>query len=426
LAGAEGGGIHFVGVSSTGKTSLLALAASVWGPRSFIRSWRSTANGLEGIAGRTSDTALMLDELQQLDAKDTTSALYMLASGVGKIRMTRNASLREIKNWRVMVLSSGELTVEVKMTQVRGAKAWTGATLRLLNVAADRGKGFGVFDSGGESGDSGELVIAIEEATAECYGHAGREFIKQLIERSIHGDAVKNSVGDFVRREAVGKSSQVERAAKRFALIATAGELATEFGITGWSPGTATQAAAQALKTWEEMRGGDGKDDAEDRAVIRQVTKIIVLYGDSRFDELDERGFPVSPTEDGDLEDGGRSRPTHARPVLTRLGWRKGEGDDKIWMIEDAIWESEFCGDFQSTLVSKVLARHGLLKLARHERGKARYTYKELFGGKRNKRFHVLTARILSHDYDSTEADEEPDDECEVENEGKSGGRPPY
>jgi len=32
LAGMEGGGVHFWGRSSQGKTSLLALAASVWGP----------------------------------------------------------------------------------------------------------------------------------------------------------------------------------------------------------------------------------------------------------------------------------------------------------------------------------------------------------------------------------------------------------
>ena len=34
----------------TGKTSLARAAASVWGPRAYTRSWRATANGLEGAA----------------------------------------------------------------------------------------------------------------------------------------------------------------------------------------------------------------------------------------------------------------------------------------------------------------------------------------------------------------------------------------
>ena len=90
---------------------------------------------------------MILDELAQLDSKDAATALYMLASGVGKIWMNRNATLQDIKRWRAFMLSSGEMTVEAKITQLRGAKAYTGATLRLLNVAADQRLGFGVFDS---------------------------------------------------------------------------------------------------------------------------------------------------------------------------------------------------------------------------------------------------------------------------------------
>ena len=69
----------------------------------------------------------------------------MLASGVGKIRMNRNATLQDIKTWRAFMTSSGEMTVEVKITQLRGAKAYTGATLRLLNVTGDRGFGLRCF-----------------------------------------------------------------------------------------------------------------------------------------------------------------------------------------------------------------------------------------------------------------------------------------
>jgi putative DNA primase/helicase len=182
------------------------------------------------------------------------------------------------------------MTVEAKMTQLRGSKAYTGATLRLLNVAADRGLGFGVFDCAGATGDVRDLVNAFGAAAASTYGIAGPEFIREMIARGLDGESIRSSIEHFVRGNVEDHASgQVERAAKRFGLIATAGELATELGITGWHTGVATAAAGAAFKKWVEVRGGDGKEPAEDRAAIRQVTDLIVRYGESRFDELDER-----------------------------------------------------------------------------------------------------------------------------------------
>lgn len=176
--------------------------------------------------------------------------------------------------------------------------------------------------------------------------------------------------------------------------------MATEFDITGWLLGTATVAAAGAFKKWIEVRGGDGKEPAEDRAAIRQVTGLIVRYGESRFDELDGRGLKIVL---GWVDEG--SNPP-ARSALIRLGWRKFSGDDRIWMIEDSVWESEFCRGFDPVQVSRALATHGMLKCA-----KERFTYAERLEDKRNKRFHVITAKILTRDYDRTPEDIPDDDD---------------
>jgi putative DNA primase/helicase len=401
-AAQESRGIHVFGNSSTGKTTLLKLIASVWGNGGLVHSWRATANGLEGVADRTSDIGLILDELGQLDSREAATSLYMLASGVGKIRMNRDATLKDIRSWRAFIISSGEMTVETKMTQMRGTKAYTGATLRLLNVAADRGLGFGAFDNAGPTGEVRELVKALAAAAEESHGVAGPEFVKQFLARGESGERVRNAIDDFVRRNVdTAAAGQIERAAKRFGLIAAAGELATVFGITGWPPGVATAAAEIAFKRWTEVRGGDGKQPAEDRAAIRQVTTIIVNYGESRFDEVDEKGFPIEPIEDAD----GKSAPA-PRPAVIRYGWRKHAGEYRIWMIEDSVWESEICKGFDPDQVSKALFQNGMLKCA-----KGRYTYAERFEDKRNKRFHVITSKILSRDYDWTEADAPDDDD---------------
>ena len=69
-------------------------------------------------------------------------------------------------------------------------------------------------------------------------------------------------------------------------------------------------------------------------------------------------------------------------------------------------WESEFCKGYDPVQVSRALAEHGMLKCA-----KDRYTYAEPFEGERNKRFHVIRAKILVSDYDRTPEDTPDDDD---------------
>ncbi|MEI6108018.1 MAG: hypothetical protein WCR49_13535, partial [Opitutae bacterium] len=66
----------------------------------------------------------------------------------------------------------------------------------------------------------------------------------------------------------------------RFALIALAGELATEYGLTEWPKGAATEAAASVFKVWCTNRG---KGNSEHRKILDQVVAFLDRHGDSRF-----------------------------------------------------------------------------------------------------------------------------------------------
>ena len=182
LAGQEGGGVNFFGRSSSGKTTLLQLAASVWGRGAspgYVRAWRATANGLEGAAASATDTCLVLDELGQVEARDAGAGLYSLSNGMGKARAGRDGALREPKSWRALILSSGEIPTETKLGEDRGRKARAGQLVRMLDVPADRGFGFGAFDSGGTDSDAGKLSKAFKHAAISAYGTAGPEFVRR-------------------------------------------------------------------------------------------------------------------------------------------------------------------------------------------------------------------------------------------------------
>jgi putative DNA primase/helicase len=88
----NGGGLHFRGSSSCGKSLTVRAAVSVWGSPNFVQSWRATSSGLESVAAASNGTVLALDELAEVLAKDCFEAVYMLANGTGKTRAEASAT----------------------------------------------------------------------------------------------------------------------------------------------------------------------------------------------------------------------------------------------------------------------------------------------------------------------------------------------
>ncbi len=280
---AEGGGIHFVGDSSTGKTTAIEAACATWGGPSFRRSWRATANGMEGAAALFNDGLLALDEISECDPREVGAIIYALGNGCGKQRATRSGTARGVTRWRCFVLSSGERTIATTMAE-GGHRAKAGQAVRLLDIpGAQR---FGAWDHlhGFVSGTA--FSDAIKQAAVMHHGHAGRAFLKKLTrdgrdfcERLERVKMLK----EFSAREDEG---QDKRAAGRFALLALAGEVASEYGITRWPQGAATAAAAQGFKMWQSLRG---RGNDERRQILERVLGFIALHGDSRFSDADAK-----------------------------------------------------------------------------------------------------------------------------------------
>jgi uncharacterized protein (DUF927 family) len=370
LAGIEGGGLNLFGQSSRGKTTCLQAAASVWGRGAtpgYVRAWRATANGLEGAAAQFTDTVMVLDELGIVDARDAGQAFYGLANGQGKQRAARDGSPREPKSWRLIYLSSGELPVEQKLAETPGRKARAGQLVRLLDVPADRGLGFGAFDNPGPEADAARLAMAIKAAATSAYGTAGPEYVRRLIADSVTGDDVRKLIEEFVASTIPrGADGQVERAAHRFGLIFAAGELARIYGIVRWDVGAARNAAAWALERWIDRRGGT--ESAEARQAIEVVRLFIEQHGDARF----------ATAEDLD-----------ARPVPNRAGYRKGSGVKREWWILPEVWKNEICIGHDPQFVARTLAQAGVL------RTQAKKLQANVRVGGQTMRVYVVAARII-------------------------------
>lgn len=274
---AESGGIHLQGNSSCGKTTALCVGTSVWGGPDYRRSWRATANGLEGAAALHNDGLLALDEISECDPREVGAVVYMIGNGHGKQRASRTGAARVATRWRCSILSTGEATIGAAMAEV-GQQQKAGQLVRLLDVQSQRAHG--IYDKLGTFTSGAALSDHLKRMSASHYGHAAREFVRRLAsDATNHAEALDHvrASGPF---NVPGLDQQEVRAASRFALFAYAGELATHYGITGWPPGTATAAAAELFREWRAWRG-TGR--SEHRQILDAVKDFIERHGDSRF-----------------------------------------------------------------------------------------------------------------------------------------------
>jgi putative DNA primase/helicase len=368
-AGVESGGFHFRGDSSSGKTTALKVAASVYGGPSFLQRWRTTDNALEAIAAQHSDCLLILDELAQVEPKVAGECAYMLANEQSKARATRNATPRPRLAWRLLFLSAGELGLADHMAE--GMKRTrTGQEVRMADIPADAGAGMGAFECLHEHEGGAAFAKHIAQQAGGVYGATGRAWLLWLTQ---HADTLKVEIRKRSAALAVqwvpeASSGQVERVGARFALVGAAGELATAAGMTGWQPGESERAARACFNAWLEARGGTGNGEVV--AMLRQVRRFLEINGEGRFtywhragDDhaaktlnragfrrmVDEEGKPIKTDADHQREFGERMSPTMAEGMMLE------------YFILPETFRAEVCQGFDYKAVARVLLEHGCL-----------------------------------------------------------------
>lgn len=368
-AGVESGGFHFRGDSSSGKTTALKVAASVYGGASYLQRWRTTDNALEAIAAQHCDGLLILDELAQVDPKTAGECAYMLANEQSKARATRTGTPRARLAWRLLFLSAGELGLADHMAEgMKRARA--GQEVRMADIPADAGRGMGAFEDLHNREGGADFARHITGQAGTVYGATGRAWLQWLTENA-EGlkPRIRDAAGKLARQivpEAAG--GQVERVGARFALVGAAGELATSAGLTGWPPGEAERAARECFNAWLAARGGIGNGEVV--AMLRQVRRFLEAHGEGRFtwwhraaDDhnsktlhraglrrmLNDRGEPI------------KSNPEHQREYGERMPATLGEGVSVEYFVLSEVFKSELCQGFDPLTVARVLLEHGCL-----------------------------------------------------------------
>ncbi|MBS0372533.1 MAG: DUF927 domain-containing protein [Proteobacteria bacterium] len=352
------GGFHWAGGSSLGKSGLLYATASLCGPKEYRKTWMQTGTAVEWLAAGHCDAPLLLDELKQAgNPRDVAQAAYMLASGQGKGRGQAAGGLRETASFSLLFQSNGELGLTQFLAE-NGERAYAGQEVRFCELPADAGTGLGCWEELHSQTDGARFTEAVQQRAARHYGTAWPEFVRQVIAHraGLPGQFEKLRAGFEKHGLSEKAGGQAIRAATRFAAVAFAGELAAEWGLTGWPQGVAIQAAMRMFKDWLLAFGGE--ENREPRQMVKQVQGWIQANAGTRLE--DWRRPSISDT--------------HAPRTMNRAGWKRptretaslNEVDHVFeYLIYPAVFQTELCNGFDPKQVERELVRRGLLITAK-------------------------------------------------------------
>lgn len=372
----DGFGLHLFGKSSSGKTTGVEVAASAWGhPERFVKSWRTTVNGLEGTAATHNEILLVMDELKQAAPDDVAHALYMLSQGKGKQRAGRSGQPRSVKTWNVPYLSTGEISTRAYINSGSCGKATAGQEVRCLDIRTSPETG--IFKAGGTSEANATLANRLKTAARTCHGTAGPAFLHGLVaDKAGAAQSIATWRKEFATHAASrlegDADGQVRRVIDHIATLYAAGRLACDLKVLPFSAETVRQAATVILEAWIDERGGVAAREASDAI---EAVRDFIQINQARFIDAD----------------GGRL------PPLKPAGYHLLKED--LYAIFPATWRSEVCAGLDARAVADQLHNNGLL-IAETSGGKIIKVAKKITIGDTRHRLVCVRAKILQADED--------------------------
>lgn len=335
LAGADGFGVHLFGGSSAGKTTTGNAATTVYGePEALKLTWYSTALGLVNEAAAHNDGFMPLDEIGQgSNKKAVADAAYALFNGVGKIQGAKEGGNRDVKRWRAMAFSTGEIDLE-SYIRADGGKVNAGQLVRLLNVPITKATEYHGYKDGKAHAD------AMRDACKDHFGAVGRAWIKCLAsQKEAAAQAVRDAERRWIALLPDEASEQVRRVASRFAILEAA--LLLSKHLTGWIE----QECRDALQHGFNAGVNDfGMGNRESKAWAEQAESFLQRFGYSRY-------LPHPETDPRDL------------PIKDLAGYReKKQGlDTLVFHTFPSVFRDEIAVGANAVAFAQVLADAGML-----------------------------------------------------------------
>lgn len=185
--------VHFWGDTSSGKTTALLTAISVWGKPTIesgmLSTWNQTENAL--MSNRLANNFIApvaLDE-SSLCKYDLTSSIYNISQGINRQRLKKDTTPVKTAEWLTMLLSSGESPLLEHTNQNGGLKVRCFDFNLQITKSAEHANSVKAFVLQNYGTIGKEIVANLEESDfseiEECFQEKRLDFL-DLIPKSQH------------------------------------------------------------------------------------------------------------------------------------------------------------------------------------------------------------------------------------------------
>ena len=107
---------------------------------------------------------------------------FVLANGQGKTRAGKYGEMRLPARWRLVFLSTGEVTLESHLASI-GKRVKAGQQVRVIDLSADAGAQMGVFNQS-HGMNAADLADHLKQQSRQHYGSLALDWLRYLTQHS--------------------------------------------------------------------------------------------------------------------------------------------------------------------------------------------------------------------------------------------------
>ncbi len=338
---------NLYGNSSIGKSSALAVASSVTGFE--MTNFLNTNNALESVFVSHNDACVVMDEMGLARSDKLGDLAYVATNGKTKGRANQKGEGIDPTAFKANGLVSGEKTFGGKIEE-SGHKTTAGQEVRFVDIPADAGCGFGIFENT-HGIPPEQLSDYLRQASARYKGTAFDALLENLASQT--WDSIAQTLNPAIegfkkkRLEALKHqniSGQAHRVLAYFATHAAVGEYCIQVGILPWKAGTVANAYDVLFKEWLENRGSiSGSKELQE--VIDNIHKLCQQQI-SRFDWEEHNGVKQATSH-------------------SRAGTIKKINGATVFCVFPQVFKTEVMRGKDKKVIMPELIKKGLLKVGK-------------------------------------------------------------
>ena len=372
-----------VGDTSTGKSSLLKVMASVYGGEmegqlGLLHSLSATTNAAEHISAGLRDSLLAFDDIQALPSNKSVRAemlrdiLFRTSAGREKARLGRSR-----REWRVAFAAASNEPLRAIFSE-GGMALVEAAQVRAIELPCRYRHG--IFDSVPNNVEPNAFVQDMVREATVLRGAAGERFIGALVKErhsNPSGLVAKLERWKSMAREELGADGvdgPTNRVIELFALVFASGCLAHEYGVTVWREERLLRAVKEVFL--DHLEFTKGRRPVDPKRVLREFIK-------ENHDEF----ISVRP---GHL-------PLKAGDVAKALGIKHHLSDGTVeYCFLPEQFSAVFADPSMMPLVTEKLRAWGYLKVEGGKLGQGKLRPKRtLSADKRRVRVYCIDSKIM-------------------------------